>query len=137
MLENIGTKIKDRRLELNMSLADLGVRVGVGASTVRKWETGLIKDMRSDKVHKVADALGLTPAFLMGWDESRNVSVDTVHNNNGIIGHANAPVTLNGKEVVELSKEEAEILRIYKNLGVKRRIKLLTLAMELEEEEGV
>lgn len=135
MVENMGQKIKERRTFLEMTLAELGIKVGVGASTVRKWETGYIKDMRSDKVQRVADALGVTPAYLMGWDESQTVQVEKVHTNNGMIGQANAPVTINGAPV-QLSKEEAELLRIYKELGVKGRMKLLSTAMDLEEEGG-
>ena len=136
MVENMGTRIKDKRIALEMTLAELGKKVGVGASTVRKWETGYIKDMRSDKIQKVAEALGVTAAHLMGWEESQNVKVDSVHNNNGIIGQANAPVTINGGTPMQLTKEEAEILRIYKELSVKGRMKMLTTAMELESEES-
>ena len=136
MVNSMGDRIKEKRLAREMTLQDLGAKVGVGASTVRKWETGYIKDMRSDKVQKVAEALGVTPAYLMGWDERQNVTVDNVHANNGIIGQANAPVTINGGAPITLSKEEAEILRIYKELGVKRRIKLLTTALQLEAEES-
>jgi len=136
MLESMGKRIKDKREGLEMTLADLGGKVGVQASTVRKWETGYIKDIRSDKIQKIADALGVTPAYLMGWDESRNVKVDNVHANNGIIGHANAPVTINGNSDEPLSKEELELLRIYKELSVKGRMRLLTTAMELETEEA-
>ena len=136
MAQNMGTRIRERRMALEMTLAELGKKVRVGASTVRKWETGYIKDIRSDKIQRVATALEVTPAYLMGWDESRNVNVDTVCTNNGLIGHAHAAVTFNGKDSEPLSKEEAEILRIYKALGVKGRMKLLATAMELEAEEA-
>lgn len=133
---NIGQKIKLRRQELRLTLEELGNRVGVGASTVRKWETNYIKDMKSDKVQKVAEALGVTPAYLMGWDKSQSVSVEQIHTNNGLIGQANAPVYINSDNTpVELSKEEAEIIRIYKALSVKSRLKLLTTAFDLEEAE--
>ena len=137
MVENMGAKIKDKRIALEMTLAELGDKVGVGASTVRKWETGYIKDMRSDKIQKVAEALEVSPAYLMGWDESQYVEVGRVHTNNGMIGQANAPVTINGNTTpVHLGKEEAELLRIYKELGVKGRMRLLTAAMDLEAEEN-
>jgi len=136
MVENMGAKINERRVALVMTLAELGAKVGVGASTVRKWETGYIKDIRSDKIQKVASALEVTPAYLMGWEENQNVKVDSVHANNGIIGQANAPVTINGGSPIQLSKEEAELIRIYESLGVKGRMKLLTAAMDLEEEES-
>ena len=97
MVENMGQRIRDRRIALELTLDELGKKVGVGASTVRKWETGFIKDMRSDKIQKVADALDVTPAYLMGWDESQSVSVEQVHTNNGLIGQANAPVYITGE----------------------------------------
>lgn len=34
--------IKSRRLELGMTLEEVGDLVGVGKSTVRKWESGMI-----------------------------------------------------------------------------------------------
>ena len=137
MVENMGQRIRDRRIALELTLDELGKRVGVGASTVRKWETGYIKDMRSDKIQKVADALDVTPAYLMGWDESQSVSVEQVQTNNGLIGQANAPVYINGENTpVQLSKEETELLRIYKELSVRGRMQLLTKAMDLEAAES-
>ena len=137
MVENMGQRIRDRRIALELTLDELGKKVGVGASTVRKWETGFIKDMRSDKIQKVADALDVTPAYLMGWDESQSVSVEQVHTNNGLIGQENAPVYINGENTpFQLSKEETELLRIYKELSVRGRMQLLTKAMDLEAEEA-
>lgn len=136
MVENMGERIKKRRVELRMTKTDLANAVHVGVSTVRKWETGFIKDMRSDKIQKVADALGVTPAYLMGWEENSSVHVEQVHTNNGLIGQANAPVNIGNDDVpAPLSKEESELLRIYNVLSVKGRIKLLTAAMDLESEE--
>ena len=66
---DIGDKIKQLREEKGMTLEELGNKVGVGKSTVRKWETGMIENMRRDKIKKVADALNVTPDYLMGWSE--------------------------------------------------------------------
>ena len=41
--------IKSRRLELGLTLEQVGQKVGVGKSTVRKWETGDIENMKRDK----------------------------------------------------------------------------------------
>ena len=68
MTYDMGKKIHLQRSALNMTLAELGSKVGVGASTVRKWETGYIKNIQSDKIQKLADALEVSPAYLMGWD---------------------------------------------------------------------
>lgn len=74
MLNNLGAKLHDLRKQNNMTLEEVGNAVGVGKSTVRKWETGEIANMRRDKISKLAEALHTTPAYLMGWDESFSVS---------------------------------------------------------------
>ena len=69
-MESMGNRIKKLRLENNMTLEELGNKVGVGKSTVRKWENGMIANMRRDKIAKLAAALNVSPAYLMGWNES-------------------------------------------------------------------
>ena len=64
-----GEKIKTLRQSHGMTLEQVGEMVGVGKSTVRKWETGDIANMRRDKIALLAQALGVSPGFLMGWDE--------------------------------------------------------------------
>lgn len=62
-------KIKMLRLQQHKTLEQVGQEVGVGKSTVRKWENGDIANMRRDKIAKLAEALHTTPAYLMGWEE--------------------------------------------------------------------
>lgn len=75
MIDDIGKRIYELRTEQGMTLEELGNKVGVGKSTVRKWENGLIGNMRRDKVVKVAEALDTTPAYLLGWDKKEDKSV--------------------------------------------------------------
>lgn len=65
----IKDKIKRLREELGLTLEEVGNIVGVGKSTVRKWETGDIANMRRDKIAKLAVALHTTPAYLLGYEE--------------------------------------------------------------------
>lgn len=65
-----GEKIKQLRLSRGMTLEQVGNIVGVGKSTVRKWENGDIKNMGRDKIELLAQALGVTPGYLMGWNET-------------------------------------------------------------------
>lgn len=62
-------RIRDLRAQHNLTLDQIAQAVGVGKSTVRKWETGMIENMRRDKIAKLAAALHTTPAYLMGWEE--------------------------------------------------------------------
>ena len=69
MENELSIKIRQLRMERDMTLEQVAVIVGVGKSTVRKWETGMIANMKRDKIALLAKALSTTPAFLMGWDD--------------------------------------------------------------------
>lgn len=78
----MGKKIHELRMQKGMTLEELGNIVGVGKSTVRKWENGIIANMKRDKILKVSVALGVSPAYLMGWQESTDeeiISLNNVH----------------------------------------------------------
>ena len=64
-------KIRSLRKAQGLTLEDVAKIVGVGKSTVRKWETGYIENMRRDKIAKLAEALHTTPAYLMGWEDEQ------------------------------------------------------------------
>lgn len=64
----IGERIKQRRIELNLSQDELAQKVGYKSrSSINKIE--LSRSLPLSKVQKMADALETTPAFLMGWKE--------------------------------------------------------------------
>ena len=67
--EDMARKIMILRKEKGLTLEQVAKFVGVGKSTVRKWETGIIANMRRDKIAALATVLGTTPAYLMGWEE--------------------------------------------------------------------
>ena len=73
---NMSRRIKELRTERGMTLEQVALIVGVGKSTVRKWETGMIANMKRDKIAALAQALGTTPADLMGWDDTKKSSPD-------------------------------------------------------------
>lgn len=65
----IGDRIKQRRIELHLSLEQLANKLGINRSTVYRYETGSIESMPLDILQPIADALQTTPMALMGWDE--------------------------------------------------------------------
>lgn len=70
---NIGEFIKHKRLENNLTLEQLGKRVGVSKMTVLRWENGEIKNIKSDKIEKLANALGIPVIALFdGFDTNGN-----------------------------------------------------------------
>lgn len=77
MEEGMAQRIKALRQEKGLTLEQVADIVGVGKSTVRKWETGMIANMRRDKIADLAKALGTTPAYLMGWKEEDTKKEDS------------------------------------------------------------
>lgn len=68
-IKGMAQKIKELRQERGLTLEQVANVVGVGKSTVRKWETGMIANMKRDKIAALAQALGTSPAYLMGWED--------------------------------------------------------------------
>lgn len=64
-----GEKIRLLREQRGYTLEELGKRVGVGKSTVRKWETGLIENMGRDKIARLSEVFGVSPTYLINDDE--------------------------------------------------------------------
>ena len=75
MSKEIGKRMKARRKELHMSAEDVAAKVGLGPSTIYRYERGDISDVKSSVLGKVAEALRTTPADLMGIEDDPSESV--------------------------------------------------------------
>ena len=62
-------KLKERRIELGLTLEEVAKHVGVSKTTVSRWETGEISNMRRDKIGKLAEILKVRPSFIMGIED--------------------------------------------------------------------
>ena len=71
---DIGKKLFARRKALGLSLETVGKAVGVGKSTVRKWENGMIKNMGRDKIAALAGVLQMNPVELVPIPENKRVT---------------------------------------------------------------
>lgn len=73
----IGTKIKNRRIELGLTQEELAIRLGyTSRSTINKVELGK-NDVTQSKVVEYAKALETTPAYLMGWEDDEKLKILT------------------------------------------------------------
>lgn len=71
--------IRMRRKSLGLTLEDVAEKVNVNASTVMRWESGDIDNMKRDKIASLAEVLKISPAVIMGWDapiETVKVTID-------------------------------------------------------------
>ena len=65
-----GERIRARRLQLGMTQEELGEKVGVKKAAINKYETGLVVNLKRSIIAKLAEALQLDPAALMGYDKA-------------------------------------------------------------------
>lgn len=70
----ISKRIKKLREKQHLSLYQLAKYVGVGKSTVGKWEKGKISAIRSKNIIALARALNTTPEYLLGWSREIEIS---------------------------------------------------------------
>lgn len=82
-------RMKNRREELNMSYQTLADKVGISKSTLQRYETGFIKNMPIDKLEDIANALQVSPAYLMGWETK--IYSNTPDESSTIAAHFDGP----------------------------------------------
>ena len=61
--------IKNRRLQLNLTLDEVSTKLSISKPTLQRYESGVISNIPSDKIEKLALILETTPSCLMGWME--------------------------------------------------------------------
>jgi transcriptional regulator with XRE-family HTH domain len=68
------SRIKERRLFLNMTYQDLADKTGISKSTLQRYETGGIKNLPYDKIFVLSDALEVSPDYFtnLSYDYSIN-----------------------------------------------------------------
>ena len=69
-MPSIGDRIKQRRLEIGLSVDQVADKIGKNRATVYRYESSEIEKFPIDVLTPLAEALRTTPAYLMGWDDS-------------------------------------------------------------------
>jgi transcriptional regulator with XRE-family HTH domain len=67
--------IKNRRIELHLTLEDVAKCVRVSPATVSRWESGDIANMRRDKIALLSSVLQINPMVLMGWEDENGLKI--------------------------------------------------------------
>ncbi len=68
----IGQRIRNRRMELGLSVEELADRLGKNKATVYRYESDAIKDLPVSVLENLADVLRTTPADLMGIESEQD-----------------------------------------------------------------
>lgn len=68
-----GERIRQLRIEHDMTQEELGAKIGVQKAAIYKYETGLIVNLKRSTIEKLAIALSTTPTYLMGMEDTEAV----------------------------------------------------------------
>lgn len=63
----LNDRLKAARTAKGFTLDEVAAKVGVSRQTIQRYESGVISNIPSDNIEKLAAALDTTPAVLMGW----------------------------------------------------------------------
>lgn len=75
---NIGQKIKARRLALGLSADELGQLIGKNRATIYRYENNDIENLPTTALEPLAKALGVSPSYLMGWNNPDDVDLTKI-----------------------------------------------------------
>lgn len=73
-----GQRMKARRKEIGLSAERVAEILGVSPATIYRYENGDIEKVPGDRLGPIAAALNTTPAFLMGWEDTAEPSVNII-----------------------------------------------------------
>lgn len=77
-MSTFGSRIKDRRLELGLSVDELAEKLGKNRATVYRYEKDEIGDIPVAVVSDLARILCVTPQYIMGWENPASQGSGTI-----------------------------------------------------------
>lgn len=122
--------IKFFRQRCNLTLEEVSQKLEVSKPTLQRYESGVISNIPSDKVERLAEIFGITPSELMGWDKiekriSKDLAFDkylesidySIKYHQEVLEWHNEDVIKDGKVIgqVQVSDKETFTVTITKN----------------------
>ena len=68
-MNDIAKRILETMRAQDLSYADLSSKTGISKSALQRYATGNTPKIPMDRMESIADALGVSPAYLMGWED--------------------------------------------------------------------
>lgn len=124
-MSTIGSRIRERRRELNITQADLAKRMGLTRPALSLLESGDTKTIAGDKLLRAAKALNVSPEWLGGGPEPASkahhpslgqLMLSVFEDRNGYGGPAAAQ-----------TPDEASVLAVYRKLSEGDRVLALRI----------
>lgn len=68
----IAKTLKNLRTNKGMTLDEVSTRLGIAKQTIFKYENGIVTNIPSDKIEKLATIYNVTPCYIMGWEKEND-----------------------------------------------------------------
>lgn len=70
---DIASRLKSRRMELDISVADLANRLSMSKATIHRYESGEIKQIKMPVIASISNELKVDPAWLLGKTDNKEL----------------------------------------------------------------
>lgn len=108
----IGQRIKNRRLELNMSVDEVANKLGKNRATIYRYEKDDIKDLPITVLEPLARVLETTPADLTGWGsdiDKKDIPLEIVINNMSEFSLSEKTHFKNYLKLLKINRKKADL----------------------------
>lgn len=75
---NVKDIIREKRIELGMTMKEIADKVGVSEATISRWESGEIANMRRGAIFSLAKTLNISPNEIMGWKDTPLIPAEEI-----------------------------------------------------------
>lgn len=133
-LNQIGAKLQALRKEKGTSQQAVADYLNTKRQTYGSYETAASMPT-IDNLRRLSIYFGVSSDFLIGLTDTPNATemytASNIQGSNFVQGSGS--VTIGDSSLI--SKEESELLRIYRDLDVRSRIKLMNTALDLDDKK--
>lgn len=74
----VGERIKKIRTEKDMQQIDLAVKCDISKQTLYKYENNIVTNIPLTTITKIAKALNVSEAIIMGWEDTEDFTDDMI-----------------------------------------------------------
>ena len=67
-------RLQDARIKSGLTQEEVGKKVGKSKSTIQRYETGNVSKLDNETIAQLAEAVRVSPIYLMGWTEVNPVN---------------------------------------------------------------
>lgn len=73
-MKDIGSTIKSLRISRQMNQTDVAKKIGVSKQTLFKYENGIVQNIPTKYIERLANLFDVSPGYLMGWQDDLDYS---------------------------------------------------------------